>query len=433
MWIEGELSNLHKHRSGHWYFSLKDSGAQVSCAMFASSNRRVRIPIKDGDAVLVRGRVSLYEARGTFQVIVDHLEPAGEGALRAAFEQLKQSLAREGLFEESRKQPIPQRPSRIAVISSATGAALRDFLHTVERRYRAVDVILLPVRVQGDQAGPEIVAALEQLAAIDVDVAVLTRGGGSIEDLWAFNLEPVARAIAACPVPLVSAIGHQVDFTIADFAADLRAATPTAAAELITPDGAALIDGLRSIDGALTQLIRTTLSEHRAAVRERSLRLTDPRRELAQQMRSTDERETRLHRAAARLLEGHRETLANLTRRLQRQSLDRRLAAAQDTLADRNIRLRQQIQAQVNRSRDAARARLRTLDAVSPAQTLERGYAAVLSDTGSVVDSADQLQPGDRVEAYLRRGKLTLEVQDVDLAASLTRPPPPSDGGSEHA
>ena len=231
VWVEGEISNFRRPASGHWYFTLKDRSAQLRCAMFAGRNRQVRFAPEDGLQILIRGRVSLYEPRGDFQVIVEHAEPAGEGALRQAFEALKAKLADEGLFADERKRPLPAVPRHLAIVSSASGAALQDVLHVIERRFPALTVTLLPVSVQGNEAEGQIRRALSRVDQVGADVVLITRGGGSLEDLWAFNLESVARAVAACPIPTVVAVGHQTDFVIAEFVADLRAPTPTAAAK----------------------------------------------------------------------------------------------------------------------------------------------------------------------------------------------------------
>ncbi len=239
VWLEGEISNLARPASGHWYFSLKDESAQVRCAMFRNRSMLVRFPVKDGARVLARGRVSLYEARGEFQVVIDHLEEAGEGALRRRFEELKRKLLAEGLFDAARKKPLPTLPRRIGVITSPTGAALRDILHILQRRFPAVPVLVYPVAVQGEAAPREIVQALQLAAARrDCDVLILARGGGSLEDLMAFNEESVARAIYACDIPIISGVGHETDVTIADFVADERAPTPSGAAERSVPDSA---------------------------------------------------------------------------------------------------------------------------------------------------------------------------------------------------
>jgi exodeoxyribonuclease VII large subunit len=239
VWLEGEISNLARPASGHWYFSLKDESAQVRCAMFRNRSMLVRFPVKDGARVLARGRVSLYEARGEFQVVIDHLEEAGEGALRRRFEELKRKLLAEGLFEATQKKPLPTLPSRIGVITSPTGAALRDILHILQRRFPAVPVLVYPVAVQGEAAPREIVQALQLAdARRECDVLILARGGGSLEDLMAFNEESVARAIHACGIPIISGVGHETDVTIADFVADERAPTPSGAAERSVPDSA---------------------------------------------------------------------------------------------------------------------------------------------------------------------------------------------------
>ncbi|MFW6093559.1 MAG: exodeoxyribonuclease VII large subunit, partial [Pseudomonadota bacterium] len=308
VWVRGELSNFRRPGSGHWYFTLKDEQAQLRCAMFAGRNRAVRFRPQDGAEVIVRGRVSLYEPRGDFQVIAEHMEPAGEGALRAAFEALKERLSAEGLFDPERKRALPVLPQRLAVISSASGAALRDVLHVIERRFPALEVILLPVAVQGEQAEGDVLAALERVPQLDPDVVLLTRGGGSLEDLWTFNTERVARAVAACPFPTVSAVGHQTDVTITDFAADHRAPTPSAGAELITPDRRELLGSLTDIEARLARELHADVRGHRRHLQHLRARLVDPRRRLAQQMQRADELDERLRRAtAARIDARHRQ------------------------------------------------------------------------------------------------------------------------------
>ncbi len=246
VWLEGEISNLARPASGHWYFSLKDEAAQVRCAMFRNRSLLVRFPVKDGARVLARGRVSLYEARGEFQVVIEHLEEAGEGALRRRFEELKRRLLAEGLFDAGRKQPLPTLPRRIGIITSPTGAALRDILHILQRRFPAVPALIYPVSVQGEAAPREIVQALQLAdARRDCDVLIVARGGGSLEDLMAFNDEAVARAIAACTIPVISGVGHETDSTIADFVADERAPTPSGAAERAVPDSAEILRDAR--------------------------------------------------------------------------------------------------------------------------------------------------------------------------------------------
>ncbi len=241
IWVSGELSSFARPSSGHWYFTLKDAKAQVRCAMFANANRRARLQPANGQQVLLRGRVSLYEGRGEFQIIVEHMEPAGEGALRAAFDALKRQLDAEGLFDTTRKRALPDMPQHVAVVTSPTGAALKDVLSVWQRRFPALKVTVVPTAVQGADAEVDIRTALQRAAALAPEVILLTRGGGSMEDLWVFNAESIARSIAALEIPVVSAIGHEIDVSITDFVADLRAPTPSAAAELIVPDGDELL------------------------------------------------------------------------------------------------------------------------------------------------------------------------------------------------
>ena len=295
VWVEGELSNLRAPGSGHWYFTLKDDRAQLRCAMFANRNRFVRFKPRDGMKVILRGRVSLYEARGDFQLLADHLELSGEGALRAAFDALKRTLSDEGLFAETRKRPLPDFPTHLAVISSRSGAALRDVVSVLRRRCPALRVTLLPVSVQGKDAEAQILDALDRVAdwpaefGAEPDVVLLTRGGGSLEDLWAFNLESVARAVAASPIPIVSAIGHETDITICDFVADVRAPTPSAGAELIAPNMRDWLRRAARLTLSLHSHWRHTLSMRRQGLYQVARRLTHPGRALQQRMQRLDD------------------------------------------------------------------------------------------------------------------------------------------------
>jgi len=416
IWIEGEISNFAKPASGHLYFTLKDAGAQVRCAMFKPKSTWLRFKPGDGLRVLARARVSLYEARGEFQLIVESLEEAGEGALQRAFEQLKAKLSAEGLFDAARKREIPRWPRRIGVITSPTGAAVRDVLSVIARRFALAEVDILPVPVQGKEAPPAIVRMIEAASnARRHDVLLLTRGGGSLEDLWAFNDEAVARAIRASAIPVVSAVGHEIDFTIADFAADLRAPTPSAAAELLVPD---------------QREIARTLERELARLRQRMLRTLEGHAQRLDHLLAR----IQAQRPQARLARA-RERLLNLQRRL----LDRALGARERRQA-RVVQLRTRLLAQhpaVRLARDAAhagalderlrgtivralerrRARLgelaRTLHAVSPLATLERGYAILLEDgSGRVVRSVKQAERNARWRARLADGEIALRVAD---------------------
>jgi exodeoxyribonuclease VII large subunit len=409
VWIEGELSNVSRPASGHVYFTLKDASAQVRCAMFRMAASRLRFRPVDGMHVLMRAKVGLYEARGEFQLVADHMEPAGEGALQREFEQLKARLGAEGLFDQERKRELPAFPRRIGVITSPSGAAIRDVLSVLGRRLGLAEVDVLPVPVQGREAPPAIAAMLRRASASGrYDVILVTRGGGSLEDLWAFNDEAVARAIHASAVPVVSAVGHEVDFTIADFVADLRAATPSAAAELLVPDGA---DLERRLD-RLRQRMATLMTRH--------LQTAAQRADQWQGRLNAQRPQARLARDAQRL-EGLRRRLrlaigqANTLHRVRLERLDARLRARHprlrlEPLRLRSTELRQRLDRAISRKLERDRALIiqqgRTLHAVSPLATLERGYAIVFDESGAVVRRAADIAVGERVRIMLGDGEL---------------------------
>ncbi|MEO8802103.1 MAG: exodeoxyribonuclease VII large subunit [Rudaea sp.] len=392
IWVEGEISNFARPASGHLYFSLKDANAQVRCAMFKPKSSFLRFRPADGMRVLARVRVSLYEARGEFQLIVEHMEQAGEGALLREFELLKARLAAEGLFDASRKRALPALPRRIAAITSPTGAAIRDVLNVIGRRFALAQVDVLPVPVQGNTAAAAIAKMLTAAAASGrYDVILLTRGGGSLEDLWAFNDESLARAIRASAVPVVSAVGHEVDFTIADFAADLRAPTPSAAAELLVPDSVALARGLRHSSERLRQQIRQRL------------------RALAQR---SDHAWARLRAQHPHLrLTGGNQRLGQLRARLQAQhptvKLERRKTDTVKLQQRLRIAMAHGLENRMRKAGELARA----LNAVSPLATLQRGYAILIDiDSGSVVRSISQATRGKNILARVADGEFTLQI-----------------------
>ncbi|MGH8269945.1 MAG: exodeoxyribonuclease VII large subunit, partial [Steroidobacteraceae bacterium] len=319
IWVEGELSNFAQPSSGHWYFSLKDRDAQVRCAMFRLKNAALGFTPKAGQQVIARGRVSLYEPRGEYQLIVDHLEEAGLGALQREFERLKAKLAAEGLFASERKRGLPRFPRRIAVVTSPTGAAVRDVLNILARRFPPAAVLVYPTPVQGAAAAPAIAQALQLASArMDCDVLILARGGGSLEDLWAFNDEQVARAIRACAIPVVTGIGHEIDFTIADFAADARAPTPSGAAELVAPDRVACLEALARMESRMTACMRRELrvvSSRFASVGAR-LKQAHPGMRLVHQAQRLDDLEQRLTSAAHAVLHTRRHRLGEVYTRL---------------------------------------------------------------------------------------------------------------------
>jgi len=414
LWVEGEISNLSRPSSGHWYFSLKDDAAQLRCAMFRQKNLMIRFAPKDGTHVQIRGRVSLYEARGDYQFLVDHMEEAGEGALRREFELLKTKLAAEGLFAVERKRPIPTLPRRIGVITSPTGAAVRDVLHILQRRFCSIPVLIYPVPVQGSAAAPRIAAAIRFASARgECDVLVLARGGGSLEDLWAFNEEVVARAIFDSTIPIVSGIGHEVDFTIADFVADVRAPTPSAAAELVAPD---CNEWLRSIDQLSRQLTsglqrQLTRRRERMSWLQRRLAQVHPGVELRQRAQRLDEFEQRLVRGLRHLILKQRSTLAHGIARLRHASPTLRLANAKTRLQVGDAHLVRLMRKRIEAVRGRCELAAGRLNAVSPLATLQRGYAIVTNAAGHVVTDAQTLEDADIIEAKLALGSVRARVE----------------------
>jgi len=416
LWVEGEISNLSRPSSGHWYFSLKDANAQLRCAMFRQRNLTTRFVPKDGMHVVARGRVSLYEPRGDYQFIVEGLEEAGEGALKRQFELLKAKLAAAGLFAPEHKKPLPRLPRRIGVVTSPTGAAIRDILHILKRRFPAIPVLIYPVPVQGAGAGEQIAEAIRLAdARAECDVLIVARGGGSLEDLWAFNEEVVARAIYDCTLPVVSGVGHEVDFTIADFVADVRAPTPSGAAELVVPDRD---EWLRSFvvyqRRLVTQLGRTMTDSREAALRlAKRLDRVHPGVRLRQHAQRVDELEQRLVRALKQLAGERRALAQDLAARLRQASPALRLAALRGRLAALEVRIEGQVRSKLARWSASLAAAARTLNAVSPLATLDRGYAIVMTEQGQVVMNAEALRPGDRVTARVARGQAIAVVERV--------------------
>ncbi len=415
VWIEGELSNVAKPASGHLYFTLKDSGAQVRCAMFKPKSAALRFKPVDGMQVLLRAKVGLYEPRGEFQLVAESMEPAGEGALQREFEQLKARLDAEGLFAPARKRPLPRYARRIGVITSATGAAVRDVLSVLARRWPLTEVDVLPVPVQGREAPPAIVGMLKKASASQrYDVLLLTRGGGSLEDLWAFNDEAVARAIHASAVPVVSAVGHEIDFSIADFVADLRAPTPSAAAELLVPDAVAVTRHLQQLRLRLLTLRQRQWQAHSQRLDHLSARLQAQR----PQARLARDRERLTHvrsRLAGVLREQSQQRhtrLERLHQRLLAQHPRMRLPLLARRLAEQDQRLRRAIALTLERKQTSIRHIARALHAVSPLATLERGYAILFDAAGQVLRSVDAAKPGDRLTARLADGELRVNVAD---------------------
>ncbi|HEX5313444.1 MAG TPA: exodeoxyribonuclease VII large subunit [Gammaproteobacteria bacterium] len=414
--VEGEVSNLSRPRSGHVYFTLKDAGAQLRCALFQREALRVRFPLADGLKVLARGRLSIYPARGDFQLYVAELEEAGLGALQRAFEQLKQRLAEEGLFSAELKRPLPRFPRRIGVVTSATGAALRDILHVLARRYPPARVLIYPTPVQGESAAASIVAALSRASArADCDVLILARGGGSLEDLWPFNTEIVARAIRASRIPVITGVGHETDFTIADFAADCRAPTPSAAAETVVPDAAELQARLAANETRLARAWRRAAQGHGQALRTLSRRLAaqHPRRRVQERAQRLDELAGRLTAAAARSLQIRGAGIAARRSDLARLSPRSRMHRDVLRLATLRLALAHAGGPGLERRRAGLAAIGARLQALGPEQTLARGYAIVFDAQGRVLRDARTVVQGARIRARLARGEIGATVEEV--------------------
>ncbi|MBS0397319.1 MAG: exodeoxyribonuclease VII large subunit [Proteobacteria bacterium] len=417
VWLEAELSNFSRPGSGHWYFSLKDSGAQIRCAMFRQRNLLVGLTPKDGQQVLVRGRISLYEPRGDYQLIVEHLEDAGQGALKREFERLKIRLAAEGLFDQGRKRTLPRLPRRIGVITSPSGAAIRDVLQVLARRFPAIPVLIYPVPVQGAQAAAGIIAAL-QLAAdrAECDLIMLVRGGGSLEDLWAFNDEALARQIVASPIPVLTGIGHEVDFTIADFAADVRAPTPSAAAELAVPDAAEFERFFAQRMSRLLQVMTCHLKDLRRQLEflQRRAALVSPAARLSQRIQQLDDLELRLMRALRQRLSDVNARLLDLQGRLWRASPGQRLQVVRARHAMLSTRMEAAMRARLQAAQARFQPLVRTLHAVSPLATLDRGYAIVTTESGKVLQDAGVVRRGQIIHARLARGRVRARIEDLE-------------------
>lgn len=372
LWVQGEISNLSRPRSGHLYFTIKDSNAALKVVMWRSVVAGLRFQPQDGDAIEVHGHISIYEDGGQYQLYADQIRPIGEGALYQAFLQLKAKLETEGLFDEERKRPIPTRPRRIGIVTSPTGAALRDMINTLRRRFPLVEVILAPTAVQGVDAPPQIVAAMEALNRLaNVDLILIARGGGSIEDLWAFNDERVVRAIAASHAPVISGVGHQTDFTISDFVADLRAATPTAAAELAVPDRIDLQVGIKEFRQRLAGAVLLSTRDQRWS-------------------------------------------LVDLKNRLERRSPDSRIQRDRQWIDELASRGASTLRTRLKLERSHIQGLAQRLFALNPEAVLNRGYAVITALDGTIVRKVAQVKPGDRVNALVSDGTFSTQVLEED-------------------
>ena len=418
VWVEGEISNLRRQSSGHSYFTLKDEESQLSCVLFARTASGQKIALRDGLQVQLHGQISVYQPRGQYQLVVKSIQTKGEGQLQAQFEELKRRLAAEGLFDQERKRPLPRYPRRIGVVTSPTGAAIHDFLHVLHRRHPGLRVVINPVRVQGKGAAAEIAAAVTEFSEGNsiiggVDVIVVTRGGGSLEDLWEFNEEVVARAIAAASVPVVSAVGHEIDFSIADFAADFRAPTPSAAAEMLAAEGSELLERCLSLTSrigrdALSLISLLAAGEQRLAS---SSLFREPIRRLEEARQTGDSIEESLIGFLERRLEQFGSTIDHRSAQIASAHPGHRLMHA----AQKFSSLREQLGTQLSRRLDRENGRVdrvsAALSALNPEATLARGFSITRNAAGKVLTSSDQVKPGDLIQTQLAQGEVGSVVE----------------------
>ena len=414
VWIEGEISNLRIPSSGHMYLTIKDEESQIKVVMFRSGKSQLKFEPKDGDQVIVKGKITVYEPRGEYQIVIDYMEPKGIGALQLAFQQLKEKLSREGLFDDELKKTLPLLPQKIGIVTSPTGAAIRDILNIIDRRFPNLHVLIAPVKVQGEGAAQEIAAAVKDLNKIkDVDAIIVGRGGGSIEDLWAFNEEVVARAIFESKIPVVSAVGHEIDFTISDFVSDLRAPTPSAAAELVVRDKNILFKNIATLYKRLLGNIRGTLNESKTELKNLVSRkvLQDPLTPIHERQQRLDEITLRMERAIKSFLQIQKEKNRTNKKHLFLLNPLNKIKQHKVLLREAEKKINSQMNFTLNISRNTLNAAMKRLNSVSPLSVLERGYAIcrtypdekVLKDSGKV-------STGDLVKVQLSKGKLLCNV-----------------------
>ncbi len=413
IWVEGEISNLSIPQSGHWYFTLKDDKAQINCAMFRHKNCFITPP-KDGDKVLIRTRVSLFEARGNYQLILEYMEPAGYGQLQQRFEQLKARLDAEGLFSETHKKSIPHPVYQLGLITSATGAAIHDIITIIRRRFPAMKIILYPVQVQGEHAHKSMIKALKiAQQRREVEALLISRGGGSLEDLWCFNEEALARAIYECRLPVISAVGHEVDFTISDLVADLRAATPSAAAELLTPDIQQRILGIKHLYQQLQRQIKDNLQLQQQQLDWLSSRLVNPAQHLAQQRKDLRIQFNRLVIAINQQLQTLQQHCLSQSSQLRQLSPGQKIKHNGQLLKQLHQRLKLNMQQIMANSQQTLSVLSHQLDALSPLSTLQRGFTVTRTTTGTVIDDPEKSSQGDLIETVFAKGKLISKVTRI--------------------
>ena len=413
LWLQGEVSNFVAAASGHWYFSLKDSAAQVKCAMFKMANRGSTFRPQNGQQVLIRARISVYEPRGEYQLLAEFIEPAGAGLLKQQFEQLKAKLQAEGLFDPAQKKALPAQVQRVGVITSPTGAAVRDIVTVLKRRAPGIEVIIYPSQVQGETAAVQLRNMLSTaIRRNEVDVLIIGRGGGSLEDLWCFNDELLCRAVAACPIPIVSAVGHEIDFALTDFVADVRAPTPSAAAELVSPDQSHLLERIMRLRSALIQAQRARMQHAAPKLLNLSQRLLalHPKRRLQQQQQRLDELQLRLISAIKHSVQNAQQQQLYLDKSLRQLSPVKTLLAYTQHISQLERRLINAQQLQLKQSKQQLAQLSSQLNTVSPLATLARGYSITFDEKQQVLTSSSQLKAGDKVAIKLAEGGFDAEV-----------------------
>ena len=413
VWIQGEVSNFFSAASGHWYFSLKDESSEIRCAMFANKSHRITFEPKDGDHLVLNGTLSIFEGRGQYQIIVEHIELAGEGALLKAFEELKKKLLTEGLFDDSLKKKLPSYPRSIAVVTSPDGAVIQDIINVLSRRSPFFNLTVVPTLVQGEKAAPLICEALNKASNLEnIDLIILARGGGSIEDLWAFNNEEVARAIVNCPIPLVSAVGHETDFTISDFVADIRAPTPSIAAEIISQPYSELKETLEGYQGYLLKSVESQFDSQRTRITNLIKRIRHPGDKLREIGQKVDYLETALIQEMHQKV-SFKENQLNLSQlSLQQNSPQNKVKEAKVYLQNASKDLLKAFDLKIERKRKLLGELLATIEAVSPLSVLARGYSIISTEPeGKILSSSNQVKIGQTISAVLNRGSIKAEVK----------------------
>ena len=416
VWIQGEVSNFFSAASGHWYFSLKDESSEIRCAMFTNKNHHITFEPKDGDHLVLNGTLSIFEGRGQYQIIVEHIELAGEGALLKAFEELKKKLQLEGLFDDSIKRQLPAYPKNIAVVTSPDGAVIQDIINVLDRRSPFLDLTVVPTLVQGEKAAPLICDALNKVGKLKkVDVVILARGGGSIEDLWAFNNEEVARAIVNCPTPIISAVGHETDFTISDFVSDLRAPTPSIAAEIISQPYSELIETLEGYQNYISRSVISQIDLQRTQIANLIKRIRHPGDKLREISQKLDYVETALIQNINQEISFKKNGLNLKDLSLQQNSPQNKIKEAKVYLQNASKDLLKALKLEIERKSTDLAEIVATLQAVSPLSVLSRGYSIISTEPdGKILSSSNQVEIGQTISAILSKGSIKAEIKSKD-------------------